>query len=134
MPIPDYTYKLNIQVRDYELDAEGIVNNAVYLNYMEYTRHEYCKQAGLSFGEMRSRDIVPVVSSMEISYKSPLKSDDEVVSCLNISRKGPLFVFEQDIYRTDGTPVTKAKVRIACIENGHLSKGETLAKAFNLTD
>lgn len=130
----EYIYRLTIQVRDYELDAEGIVNNAVYLNYMEYTRHEYCKQAGISFGEMRAKGIMPVVSSMEISYKSPLKSGDEIISCLNISRKGPLFIFDQDIYLPDGTPVTTAKVKIACIENGCLSRGETLAKAFNLAD
>ncbi len=134
MNFQDYTYTLAIQVRDYELDAEGIVNNAVYLNYMEYTRHEYCKQAGISFGEMRDMGIMPVVSSMEIFYKNPLKSGDEIISCLNISRKGPLFIFNQDIYRTDGTPVTTAIVKIACIENGRLSRGETLAKAFNLID
>lgn len=134
MIIPDYTYKLTIQVRDYELDAEGIVNNSVYLNYMEYTRHEYCKKAGMSFDDMRQYGIMPVVSSMEISYKHPLRSGDEMISCLNISRKGPLFVFDQDIYRSDGTLATKAKVRIACIENGQLSRGDKLAKAFNLTD
>lgn len=134
MNLQEYTYTLAIQVRDYELDAEGIVNNAVYLNYMEYTRHEYCKKAGISFGEMRAKGIMPVVSSMEISYKSPLKSGDEIISCLNISRKGPLFIFDQDIYLPDGTPVTTAKVKIACIENGCLSRGETLAKAFNLAD
>lgn len=134
MNIPDYTYKLAIQVRDYELDAEGIVNNSVYLNYMEYTRHEYCKKAGISFDEMRRRGIMPVVSSMEIAYKCPLKSGDEMISCLNISRKGPLFVFDQDIYRADGTLSTTAKVKIACIENGCLSRGDTLAKAFKLID
>ena len=37
-----------IKVRDYEVDAEGIVNNANYLHYLEHTRHEFCEEAGLS--------------------------------------------------------------------------------------
>ena len=43
-----YIYSIDIPVRDYELDSEGIVNNANYLHYLEYTRHEFCKDNGLS--------------------------------------------------------------------------------------
>ena len=34
-----YIFMLEIGVRDYELDSEGIVNNAIYLHYLEHTRH-----------------------------------------------------------------------------------------------
>ena len=44
-----YIYELTMKVRDYEVDAEGIVNNANYLHYLEHTRHEFCEQAGLTF-------------------------------------------------------------------------------------
>ena len=91
----DYIFCLDMEVRDYEIDYQGIVNNANYLHYLEHTRHEFCKMAGL-----------------------------------NISRKGPKFIFNQDIYRTDGTKVIQAVVTIACIENGHLTKGDVLAEAF----
>ena len=50
-----YIYELPIKVRDYEVDAEGIVNNANYLHYLEHTRHEFCEEAGLSFREMHAR-------------------------------------------------------------------------------
>ncbi len=30
----DYIFKLPMKVRDYEVDVEGIVNNANYLHYM----------------------------------------------------------------------------------------------------
>ena len=32
--VPHYIYELTMDVRDYEVDYEGIVNNSVYLNYM----------------------------------------------------------------------------------------------------
>jgi len=36
----NYRFKLNFEVRDYECDLSGIVNNAVYLHYLEHARHE----------------------------------------------------------------------------------------------
>ena len=34
-----YIFETRMQVRDYECDIEGIVNNANYLHYCEHTRH-----------------------------------------------------------------------------------------------
>lgn len=125
-----YIFELPMKVRDYEVDVEGIVNNANYLHYLEHTRHEFCESAGLSFREMHRNGIDPVLSRVEIDYKTPLTLGENFVSKLNIRRRGPLFVFEQDIYKTDGTPVVLAKVSVATIENGRLTRGEALAEAF----
>ena len=61
MRLPEPIFSLEMKVRDYEVDSEGIVNNAVYLHYLEHTRHEFCQQAGLSFRQMRERGMAPVV-------------------------------------------------------------------------
>jgi acyl-coA thioester hydrolase, ybgC/ybaW family len=126
----DYIYELPIKVRDYEVDAEGIVNNANYLHYLEHTRHEFCEQAGLSFREMHAQGYDPVVSRIEVKYLNPLGLGDSMVSKLWLSRRGPVFVFHQDIFKPDGQPVIRAVVEIASFENGHLSRGERLAEAF----
>lgn len=125
-----YIFTLEMQVRDYELDYQGIVNNANYLHYLEHTRHEFCRQAGLTFGEMHSMGIDPVLARVNIEYKSPLRIGDNFVSCLRLGRHGVAFIFFQDIYRPDGTPVLRAEVTVACIENGHLTRGERLLEAF----
>ncbi len=130
MDFKDYVFTLNMRVRDYEIDYQGIVNNANYLHYMEHTRHEFCKQAGMSFGDMHRRGIDPVLAHLDITYCNSLRPDDEFVSCLKISRRGPKFCFIQDIYLPDGTPVIKAVVTVACIENGRLTRGDVLAEAF----
>ena len=65
----DYIFSLEMQVRDYELDSEGIVNNANYLHYLEHTRHAFCRHAGFSFGQMQQRGIIPVLNRVEIDYK-----------------------------------------------------------------
>ncbi|MBP3538010.1 MAG: acyl-CoA thioesterase [Muribaculaceae bacterium] len=126
----NYIFELPIKVRDYEVDAEGIVNNAVYLHYLEHTRHEFCEQAGLSFRRMHDEGLDPVVTHIDIKYIRSLGLGESMVSKLSLSRRGPLFVFRQDIYTPDGEPVVKATVDIASFENGHVSRGERLADAF----
>lgn len=125
-----YIFELEIAVRDYEVDVEGIVNNANYLHYLEHTRHEFCNMAGLSFREMHEKGIDPVLTRVVIDYKNPLTLGDVMLSRLNLTRRGPLFVFQQDISRIDGTPVVFADVSVATLENGRLSRGDVLAEAF----
>lgn len=125
-----YIFTLPMQVRDYELDYQGIVNNANYLHYLEHTRHEFCREAGLTFADMHRRGIDPVLARIIVDYKQPLRSDETFLSCLNIARKGPKFVFQQDLYKQDGTPVLKAEVSVACVENGQLTRGDVLAEVF----
>ena len=79
---------------------------------------------------MHRQGIDPVLSDINAHYLTPLRADDSFISCLNLKRRGPKFVFEQHIYKTDGTPVLKADVIIACLENGRLSRGERLAQMF----
>lgn len=126
----NYIFELPIKVRDYEVDAEGIVNNANYLHYLEHTRHEFCQFAGFTFREMHLQGIDPVLRKVEIEYLTPLGLGDEMISKLNIYRKGARFIFQQDIYKPDGTPVVKSIVTVACLENGRLGRGDLLAQKF----
>jgi len=126
----EYVFEMPIKVRDYEVDAQGIVNNANYQHYLEHTRHMFCEQAGVSFRKMHESGIEPVVRRIEIDYLSPLGLGDSMVSKIALYRQGPLFVFRQDIFRPSGEPVIHAMVSIACIEGGRLSRGDSLAEAF----
>lgn len=127
-----YQFHVVMQVRDYELDYQGIVNNANYLHYLEHTRHEFCRSRGVTFAEMHRAGIDPVLSRIDAEFKLPLRADDCFLSCLSLERRGPKFVFVQDLFRIDGTPVLHAQVAIACLEDGRLSRGERLAYMFGL--
>ena len=128
MELDNYIFTLEIAVRDYELDSEGIVNNAVYLNYLEHTRHAFVKQEGIPFGNLTSGGLMPVVRRMTIDYRRPLRSGDVMLSRLWIERKGPQFIFHQGIFdKESGQAVVKAQVSIVCLEDGKLSRGDDLA-------
>lgn len=125
-----YCFTLEMEVRDYELDCEQIVNNANYLHYLEHTRHMFCRAAGMPFIEMHNQGIDAVVRKLEVEYFNPLRSGDSFKSCLQIERKGPKFIFYQDIYKANGDIVIKAVVTIVALKEGKLSKGDEIAEAF----
>lgn len=126
-----YVFSTEIAVRDYELDSEGIVNNAIYLHYLELTRHAFCVEAGFSFKDMTARGMVPVVSRIEADYKTPLHSGDVVVSKLWVELQGVRFIFHQDLFdKATGSPVLSAVVTIVTMQDGRLSRGNSLAEYF----
>lgn len=115
----EYIFELPFKVRDYECDLQGVVNNAVYQNYLEHTRHEFLEHAGLNFAGLHASGIDPVVVRIEIDYKYPLKSGDEFVCRIYTRREGRIrFIFYQDIFRLpDNKLIINAKVTAACINS-----------------
>ena len=107
-----YAFSHEMEVRDYECDMQGIVNNSVYQNYLEHARHVYLKTVGIDFREFTGRGVNLVVIRAELDYKSPLQSGDRFVVSLNMVRESPLkFAFYQDILRLlDLKPVVKARI------------------------
>lgn len=124
-------FSLLLDVRDYELDAEGIVNNANYLHYFEHTRHEFCRKAGVSFTELLDRGIVTVVRDIKVTYLKPLRSGDRFESILTLSRRGPRFIFHQIIRKAcTAEECARADVTVVALADGRLSRGDELAEIF----
>jgi acyl-CoA thioester hydrolase len=97
----DYIFKLDLKVRDYECDMQGIVNNAVYQNYLEHCRHEFLLSKGINFDKLTQKKIFLVVVRAELDYKTSLRGGDFFWIGLNLERVSPIrFVFLQDIFRS----------------------------------
>ena len=78
-----YIFETRMEVRDYECDIQGIVNNANYLHYTEHTRHRFLRSLGVSFADLHEKGVDAVVARMQLTYKVPLTCDDEIISrCL----------------------------------------------------
>jgi acyl-CoA thioester hydrolase len=113
------SFSLDFAVRDYECDYEGIVNNAVYLNYLEHARHEYLKETGIKPVELAKQGINLVVIRVEMDYLWSLRSGDTFYIKVGMERVSRLrFAFLQDIYRKpDDKPILKARVMGTSIDN-----------------
>jgi len=128
----DQVFEFEMKVRDYECDTQGIVNNANYLHYIENTRHEFLESLGVSFTELQKQHVDPVVSRIDIKYLASLKGSDVFISRLKWSREGVKNVFFQEIYRKrDNKLCCKAKVEVAIMENGKLTRGDYFDELLN---
>ncbi len=117
-----YIYELEFKVRDYECDLQGIVNNSVYQNYLEHTRHEFLLENEVSFDQLHNQGVDAVVARIEMAFKSPLRSGDTFVCKLNVVKEGVKYVFNQAIYRiSDNKLCLKAKVDTVVVVNGKLA-------------
>lgn len=93
-------FTLDFKVRDYECDMQGIVNNSVYQNYLEHSRHEFLLANGVDFAELARQKINLVVLRAELDYKAPLVSGDEFyVDTVVVQSSRVRFDFLQNIYR-----------------------------------
>ena len=127
----NYIFETRMEVRDYECDIEGIVNNAQYVHYCEHTRHLFLQQCGLSFAEMHSRGVDAVVARMQLQYKVPLRPDDVFISRLALTKEGIKYVFHQDIFReADEKLCFRGKIELVCLVNGRLSTSDDYDRAF----
>jgi acyl-CoA thioester hydrolase len=116
----DNKHELELTVRDYECDLQGIVNNAVYLNYLEHARHTFLLERKVDFAKLHTEGIDLVVSRIEIDYKLSLTSGDRFVIRSSMNREGHLrVIFHQEILRMpDRKTVVMAKVVGVGLRNG----------------
>ena len=63
-----YIFELEMKVRDYECDLQGIVNNANYQHYIEHTRHEFLAQTGLNIAQLHAEGVDPVVARLQMAF------------------------------------------------------------------
>jgi len=108
----NHDFTLEMSVRDYECDMQGIVNNAVYQNYLEHARHACMRSVGIDFKHYTLMGVFFVVVRAEIDYKSALTSGDAFVVGLRLVKESRLrLLFYQDIHRLpDQKLVLKAKI------------------------
>jgi len=109
--------KCSLRVRTYECDSNNHVNNANYLNYLEFARYELLKDVGFDYlGAVRAGYGI-FIARIEIDYKKPAFVDDDLEIRTRPLKKGAVSgVLSQEIYRGDDLLV-KAKVTWAFVDS-----------------
>lgn len=126
-----YVFETEMEVRDYECDIQGIVNNANYLHYTEHTRHLYLRSLGVSFAKLHEQGVDAVVARMSLQYKTPLRCDDIFISKLGVRKEGLRYVFNQDLFRkSDNRLCFRATVELVCLIDGRLAESSDYDRAF----
>ena len=68
-----------LMVQSYECDANGHVNNAVYLNYLESARVAFLRAAGASYRDLRDKGYSLVVVRVCIDFRGEAYMEDPLV-------------------------------------------------------
>ncbi|WP_353945564.1 thioesterase family protein [Streptomyces sp. HUAS MG91] len=97
-------FSVRVEVRGYETDTQGHLNQAVYLQYAEHARWAMLRDAGIEQHDLLARRVGPVVLETTIRYLRELRAGDSVdVGCVFEWGEGKTFRVLQEIRKTDGT-------------------------------
>ena len=124
-----YIFETRMEVRDYECDIQGIVNNANYLHYTEHTRHRFLRSLGVSFADLHEKGVDAVVARMQLTYKVPLTCDDEIISRMGLKKQGLRWVFNHDLFRASDEQLCFHADLVTLI-NGRLGNSKEYEEAF----
>ncbi|MDR0872750.1 MAG: acyl-CoA thioesterase [Prevotellaceae bacterium] len=116
-------FETTMKVRDYECDAQGVVNNANYLHYFEAARHECMEFCGLRLRDLTEQKILPVVRNVQISYKHSLRGSDTFLSRVYAEREGLKYIFKQEICLLPEKKLcAKGIIEVVCLIDGKLAE------------
>lgn len=105
------------EVRSYEIDYQGIVNNALYFNYFDQTRVEHLAALGINWFELHDKDIDAVLIHVDMSIKASLSMFDKFYVTSKIEKLGRLrIIFHQKIFKSsDNTLISESTNTLVCV-------------------
>ena len=111
-------FAATVRVRSYELDSFGHVNNAIYLQYLEYARSEYLLQVGITFDDFQRWNAIPYVVHAEVDYKASSRYNDELEITGWVSHWGKSsFVLTYELFnKTSGMMGATAEIKFAWVD------------------
>lgn len=117
MDTSKFKHKFPVRVRNYQVDSQGIVHNAIYLEYCETGRVEYVRNLGIKLLPTGTFDhgITINVKRNEINYEAPAYVDDLIDVYTRISYlKNSSFCFEHVILNSENKHllVTQKSVQV----------------------
>lgn len=124
-PNSNNTHTLPIRVRYCEIDGQGRVHNAQYLNYFERGRVEMLRDFGISYKAFENSGFMLVVKKVEVEFITPAEFDEdlELITTLHHSY-GARIDHEYKLVRplssplvdTLGPVVVTGRTSIACVD------------------
>ena len=116
-------HKVDFEVRDSELDTQGVVNNAYYFIYMAHARHKFVQDLGINFVEMAQAGQNLFLIGSNLEFKYPLKSGDHFMVESELIADGKIkFAFKQKILKHDGTLIATGYNLCVCIDENNRRK------------
>lgn len=119
-----YRHETAIEVRGYELDSFGHVNNSVYLNYIEEARWQFCREKILLNNQGKyvfKEGIFFIVVETNIKYISELINFDKIKIESFYECDGDFIIADYIINNFyNNKKVAVAKSKMVCVDKARL--------------
>ncbi len=109
-------HTIEIEVRYYETDGQGIVHHANYFKYFELARIQMLKSIGHDYAELERQGILLVVHSVHCRFVAPARFGDKLRIVTSVERITPARIDHSYRVMRDEVLLAEGKSTIACID------------------
>lgn len=108
---------VEVEARSYELDPYGLLNNAVYVNWLEHGRLCFLRDRGHTYTSVpEAFGVHVVVVRQDLQYKAQVRLGDRLSVTSRIARLGRTsFTFSQEIAFADGRMASSGEITMVCV-------------------
>jgi YbgC/YbaW family acyl-CoA thioester hydrolase len=107
---------LEIVVRCTEIDVNGHVNNAKYVEYLEWAREEWYDRHGFAYDRLKNLGAITVVVNVNLNFRQPCHQGDRLrVVTWPRGRGRTSFALAQRIERADGAAAADGVVTLVTV-------------------
>ena len=104
-------------VRCTEIDVNGHVNNAKFVEYLEWGREEWYERHGFAYDRLEGLGAVTVVANIELNFRQACHQGDRLRIVTWPQRRGRTsFALAQRILRSDGPVVAEGVVTLVTVD------------------
>jgi YbgC/YbaW family acyl-CoA thioester hydrolase len=108
---------LETVVRCTEIDINGHVNNAKYVEYLEWGREEWYDRQAFTYDRLAGLGAVTVVVNLNLNLRKPCHQGDRLRIVTWAQRRGRTsFALAQRIEKADGTVAADAVVTLVTVD------------------
>ncbi|CAL5056726.1 unnamed protein product [Urochloa decumbens] len=117
----DKYFPVEMTVRDCELDQYGVVNNAVYADYIEKAREEVASRLGISRCSIASTGKAMALSELKLNYFAPLKRGARFVVKVRVVQIKGARMFVEHLVETlpERKLVLEATATVVCLNKDY---------------
>jgi YbgC/YbaW family acyl-CoA thioester hydrolase len=108
---------LEVVVRCTEIDVNGHVNNARFVEYLEWGREEWYDRHGFPYDRLRGLGAVTVVVNLNLNLRQACRQGDRLRIVTQPERRGRTsFVLGQRIEKEGGAAAADAQVTLVTVD------------------
>jgi thioesterase-3 len=122
---------LETVVRCTEIDVNNHVNNARYVEYLEWGREEWYNRHGFSYDRLREMGAVTVVVNINLNFRQECRQGDRLRIVTGPERRGRTsFILSQRIEKKGGAVAADALVTLVMVDPA-TGRSRTLPEEFS---